>query len=49
MIPISQTFTTKYFYWVKDKKTIPNNEFRNESAFNTAMLINDPIHMDINL
>ena len=40
--PISQSFTTKYFYWVKDKKTIPNNEFRNESAFNTAMLINDP-------
>ena len=39
---ISQSFTTKYFYWVKDKKTIPNNEFRTESAFNTAMLIKDP-------
>ena len=39
---ISQTFVDKYFYWVKDKKTIPNNEFRNESAFNTAQLIADP-------
>ena len=39
---ISQSFTTKYFFWVKDKKTIPNNEFRTESAFNTAQLIKDP-------
>ena len=27
---------------MKDKKTIPNNEFRTESAFNTAQLIKDP-------
>ena len=39
---ISQSFVDKYFYWVKDKKTIPNNDFRNESAFNTAQLIADP-------
>ena len=39
---ISQSFTDKYFYWIKDKKTIPNNDFRTESAFNTAQLIADP-------
>jgi len=39
---ISQSFTEKYFFWVKDKKTIPDNEFRTESAFNTAKLIRDP-------
>ena len=39
---ISQSFVDKYFYWVKDKKTIPNIEFRKESAFNTAQLIADP-------
>ena len=39
---ISQSFKEKYFFWVKDKKTIPNNDFRSESAFNTASLIADP-------
>ena len=39
---LSQSFQDKYFYWVKDKKTIPNNDFRSESAFNTAQLIADP-------
>ena len=39
---ISQSFKEKYFFWVKDKKTIPNNDFRSETAFNTASLIADP-------
>ena len=39
---VSQGFTKKYYYWVKDKKTIPNNDFRNESAFNVSKLIANP-------
>ena len=40
--PIAKTFTNKYYYWVKDKKTIPVNEFRSLSAFDVGRLIADP-------
>ena len=40
---ISQTFKETYYYWVKNKKDIPNVAGRSLSAFNTARLIADPV------
>lgn len=39
---VSKTFATKYFYWVKNKFTIPSNTDRNISAGEVANLIRDP-------
>ena len=39
---ISDSFNNRYYYWVKNKKTLPNYEFRKLSAFDVARLIEDP-------
>ena len=36
------TFSTKYYFWVKDKKTIPNIPGRFVSAFDVKQYIEDP-------
>ena len=38
----AQSFTTKYFYWVKNRKFIPNMDWRKTSSFDVAQLIQDP-------
>ena len=38
----SQTFTTAYYYWVKDKATLPSDVTRFTTAFDVAKLITDP-------
>ena len=38
----TQAFTNVYFYWVKNKITIPSNQPRTLSAFDVATLIADP-------
>lgn len=38
----SQTFTTKYYFWVKNKKSVPSNKNRNLSAYDIAQLIARP-------
>jgi hypothetical protein len=40
---VSRTFTNTYYYWVKDKTTIPSVPGRINSASNLASLIADPI------
>jgi hypothetical protein len=40
---LSQTVKNTYYYWVKNKKDIPNVEGRSVSAFNVAQLIADPV------
>jgi hypothetical protein len=40
---ISQSLKTTYYYWVKNKKNIPNVEGRNLSASNVGKLLEDPI------
>jgi hypothetical protein len=42
---VSQTFSLKYYYWVKGKITTPLIEGRNISSFNVARYINDPAGM----
>jgi len=39
---IAQSFTNKYYFWVKDKTTVPDVEWRNISVNNVAKLITDP-------
>lgn len=39
---VSQTFTSRYFYWVQNTEIVPNVEGRNISAQNIATLIADP-------
>jgi hypothetical protein len=38
----SQTFSTRYYYWVRDKATVPNIERRINSARDISDLIRDP-------
>ena len=39
----SQTFSTKYYYWVKSKKTLPeNNSYRRLTGQEIARMIEDP-------
>ena len=38
----AQSFSTKYYYWVKNKKFIPDLDWRKTSAFDVAQLIEDP-------
>ena len=40
--PISQSFTPKYYFWVQNKVTIPNAEFRRINVLDIARLIADP-------
>jgi len=39
---VGQSFSNKYYYWVKNRKFIPAKEFRKTSAFDVAQLIEDP-------
>jgi len=39
---VSQTFSNIYYFWVKDKRTVPDVEFRSISARDIANLIADP-------
>jgi hypothetical protein len=39
---ISQSFTPKYYFWVKNKVTIPDVEFRRVNVLDIANLIADP-------
>ena len=39
---ISKSFSVRYYFWVKDKKTLPNIEGRKITAFDVAQLIEDP-------
>mgnify|MGYP003634334584 CR=1 FL=1 len=39
---VSKTFNEKYFYWVKNKQTIPSVNFRSLDAMSVANLISDP-------
>tara|TARA_Y200000002_G_scaffold136879_1_gene112844 strand:+ start:13385 stop:28348 length:14964 start_codon:yes stop_codon:yes gene_type:complete len=38
----SQTFSNNYYYWVKDKRTLPTNENRQISGFDVARYISNP-------
>jgi hypothetical protein len=40
---ISKTFKETYYYWVKNKKTVPSKEGRSLSGYDVAKLIEDPI------
>ena len=40
---ISKTVKNTYYYWVKNKKTVPNVEGRNLSGFDVSRLISDPV------
>jgi hypothetical protein len=40
---LSQSVKNTYYYWVKNKKDIPNVEGRSLSAFNVSQLIADPV------
>jgi hypothetical protein len=40
---LSQSVKNTYYYWVKNKKDIPNVEGRAVSAFNISQLISDPV------
>lgn len=39
---VSQTKTTMYYYWVKDKNTVPRNAVRSLTALGISRLIEDP-------
>ena len=39
---LSQSFTTRYYFWVKNKKTIPSIKNRNLSVYDIAQLISRP-------
>ena len=40
---ISKAVKNTYYYWVKNKKTVPNVEGRSLSGFDVARLISDPV------
>jgi hypothetical protein len=39
---ISNSFSNKYYYWVKNKQTLPNVEGRKLNAYDVSRLIEDP-------
>ena len=39
---ISQTFSKRYYFWVKDTRIVPTVEGRNKTAFDIANIIRDP-------
>lgn len=38
----NSTFTNYYYYWVKDKRTLPEQDFRSTSVYDIARFISDP-------
>ena len=40
--PVARTFRTKYFYWVRNNRIVPQNTRRRLSAYDVASLIRDP-------
>ena len=40
--PINNSFTNIYYYWVKNKITVPNTKNRRISAYQAATIIQDP-------
>jgi hypothetical protein len=40
--PVSRTFGSKFYFWVRNKTTVPNIENRKLSAVSVARLISDP-------
>ena len=40
--PITGTFSQKYYFWVKNKRTLPNIDNRKISGYDVAQLISDP-------
>jgi len=40
--PVAGTFSTKYYYWVRNKRVIPGNVSRQISAYDIANIIQDP-------
>jgi hypothetical protein len=40
--PVTGTFSNKYYFWVKNKRTIPTIDNRTISAFDVKLLIQDP-------
>ena len=43
----NDAFVPTYYYWVKNKKVIPDLEWRKTSAYDVAQLIQDPMAMGI--
>lgn len=41
-VETGQTTQTRYYYWVKNKKTLPDTSFRRQSINNISELINNP-------
>ena len=39
---VAGTFFNRHYFWVKDKKVVPNLSFRRTSAFDVKQLIEDP-------
>ena len=39
---VSNSFSNRYYYWVKNKKTLPNSKVRKITALAVAQLIEDP-------
>ena len=40
--PVTGTFANKYYYWVKNKRTLPQIDTRTISAYDVTLLIQDP-------
>jgi hypothetical protein len=40
--PITDTYTNRYYYWVKNTVVVPNRQGRNISAYEVANLISNP-------
>ena len=40
--PITDTFTNRYYYWVKNTVIVPNRQGRNVSAYEVSNLISNP-------
>ena len=45
----AQTFTTYYYYWVRNKRTLPPVMNRRITAFDVSRFISDPHHWSPNL
>lgn len=40
--PVSQSFSQRYYFWVKNKKILPQVEFRKRTSFDVENIIRDP-------
>ena len=45
--PITNTFNNRYYYWVKNKTTVPSVKNRRISAYQVAAVISDPANNNI--